>query len=945
MKKIFALLAAILAAVFLSRNWIQSAPLQSGGPPATRPVSFRIVFGEKQERSEDYSGSITLTEGKIVKLTPWRFFGTDSVQPPNQWKLTIKPMVFESQPDHPVPITTPGQQPKLVPAGIVVTVDTPPTAVVRVVTAQGPFNFRLVDLRDGHPLALHEGDVIVQLAPTPQRVSDGVEGQHDYPSLAVARNGAVWVAWQAYKDRGDHVYARYSTSAGWSEAFRLTDGKPDVFETAVGEDSQGRMWVVWSQRANEDWDLYARSYYGHQWDAPRKLTSADSPNIFHRLVSDRSGGLHLIWTAYRNGESHVMWSKQQGAGWSNATEISGPSAWMPGAASDSQGNLYVVWDSYGKGNYDICLRRIGRDGVLGPIQPVTESPRFQADPSVAVDKQDRVWVAWDESGSNWGKDWTHEDQWRSTTLYADRHIRVAVLDNGTWKQPAGDLSAAVPMRYNRYVEDPRLTVDATGRVWMAFQIRTSSGMNRIDYWAANGRWEQFLTSYEGQSWTPAIAVPESSSRPDAFTQILPGASGVWTAWINDNRRFGGGGGFEAPPNRKATQEIDAASFSLASAVKEASLEPFVETPGGAATLPTTEAADVARVRGYRASVGGVEYRILRGDFHRHTEISGDGSGDGSVEDYFRYMLDAAQMDTGTITDHNAGGDDEYTWWRTEKAHDLFHIRGRFTPLFGYERSVAYPNGHRNVVFPQRGVRTLPISREENQGTVNSGPILYPYLKQNRGIGMLHSLATGQGSDYRDNDPAVEPLVEIYQGYHAAYEYEGGPRAETADYNVNIHGGYRPLGFYWNALKKGYKLGVQSSSDHIATHTSYTLIYTPSVQREDIVESMRRRHAYGATDNIILDFRADAKHMMGDVIQASKSPKFQVKVVGTSTIANVEIIKDGKFVFNTEPNSTTASFNYVDANPGAGESWYYVRVTQTDRNLAWSSPIWVKYGGR
>jgi hypothetical protein len=480
---------------------------------------------------------------------------------------------------------------------------------------------------------------------------------------------------------------------------------------------------------------------------------------------------------------------------------------------------------------------------------------------------------------------------------------------------------------------------------MAFQIRTSSGMNRIDYWAANGRWEQFLTSYEGQSWTPAIAVPQSSSRPDAFEQILPGASGVWTAWVNDNRRFGGGGGFEAPPNRTAGQEIDAASFSLASAVKDASLEPFVETPGGASPLPTTEAADVARIRGYRASVGGSEYRILRGDFHRHTEISGDGSGDGSVEDYFRYMLDAAQMDTGTITDHNAGGDDEYTWWRTEKAHDLFHIRGRFTPLFGYERSVAYPNGHRNVVFAQRGVRTLPVSREENQGAVNSGPILYPYLKQNRGIGMLHSLATGQGSDYRDNDPTVEPLVEIYQGYHAAYEYEGGPRAETPDYMVTIHGAYRPQGFYWNALKKGYKLGVQSSSDHIATHTSYTLIYTPSVEREDIVESMRRRHAYGATDNIILDFRADTNHMMGDVIQTSKSPKFQVKVVGTSTIAKVEIIKDGKFVFNTEPNSTTASFNYADANPGTSESWYYVRVTQTDRNLAWSSPIWVKYGGR
>jgi phospholipid/cholesterol/gamma-HCH transport system permease protein len=43
-------------------------------------------------------------------------------------------------------------------------------------------------------------------------------------------------------------------------------------------------------------------------------------------------------------------------------------------------------------------------------------------------------------------------------------------------------------------------------------------------------------------------------------------------------------------------------------------------------------------------------------------------------------LDAAEMDTGIITDHNAGNDNEYTWWRTEKAHDLFLIKGRHTPL-------------------------------------------------------------------------------------------------------------------------------------------------------------------------------------------------------------------------------------------------------------------------
>ncbi len=940
MKNPVTLTLSAIAAVLLGWNWSQSAPLQNAGAPAAGLTSFRIIFGALQERSADYSGAVSITGGKLVRVAPWRFFGSDAIEPPDKWKLTIKRTLLESQPDQPRPLSTPGQIPMLSTAGVTVTVDAPATATARVSTAQGAFDIHLSDLRSGRPLEFLDGDVMVHPAPTPQQISRAADGQNDYPSLAVARNGTVWVAWQSYKDLGDQVFARHSTPTGWSEPFRLTDNKGDVFHTAAGEDGQGRIWVVWSERTNEDWDLYARSYDGRQWSARSKLSSGDSPNIFHRLVADRSGGLHLVWTGYRNGQSHVLWSRQQRAGWSNPVEISGAGAWMPDAAADSQGNLYVAWDSYRAGNYDIFLRRIARDGTLGSLQQITKSPRFQAHASVAVDPRDRVWVAWDESGANWGKDWSHEDQWRSTVLYADRRVRVANLDNGVWKQPAGDMMAAVPRQYNRYIQNPRIAADAAGRIWVAFQIRTSSAMNRTDFWSNNGRWEHFLTSYDGGRWTPAIPVPDTSSRPDGVFALRPGPSGIWSAWVNDNRGFGGPGGFAANPNAKL--EIEAASFALPAPSADAALDAFAETPGNAALVHEKETEDVARIRGYRAQVAGTELRILRGDFHRHTEISGDGAGDGSVEDYFRYMLDAAQMDTGIISDHNAGGDDEYTWWRTEKAHDLFHIRGRFTPLFGYERSVAYPNGHRNVVFAQRGVRTLPIGRAENQGEVNSGPILYPYLKQNRGIAMLHSLATMQGSDYRDNDPAVEPLVELYQGYHAAYEYAGGPRAETDQFQNSIHGGYRPLGFYWNALAKGYKLGVQASSDHIATHNSYTLIYSPSVARAEIVDSMRKRHAYAATDNIILDFRADGVHMMGDAFAAQKSPKFDVKVIGTAPIAKVEIVKDGKFVFDTQPGGNTADFSYVDASPGTAESWYYVRVTQTDRNLAWSSPIWVKY---
>jgi hypothetical protein len=639
-------------------------------------------------------------------------------------------------------------------------------------------------------------------------------------------------------------------------------------------------------------------------------------------------------------------------------EISGASAWMPDAAGDSSGNLYIAWDSYRTGNYDIFLRKVSADGSMEPIQQVTHSGKFQAHASLAVDRAGRVWLAWDESGDNWGKDWNRDDQTRSNTLYSNRHPRVAVLENSVWKQPAGDLRAAIPLRYNRYIEEPRLACDARGRIWATLQIRTSTGETRADNWAANGRWENFLTSYEGDHWTPLLPIPETSSRPDGTFQITPGAQGIWMTWINNNRPFGPVSGFQpsmtggavtAGPHRPGVEEIDAAAFAREDMAPLAQLAEFKDPPEGSPPVHPNELEDVARVRAYRLTLNDTSLRILRGDFHRHTEISGDGAGDGSVEDYFRYMMDAATMDTGIISDHSEGGDNEYTWWRTEKAIDLFHIEGYYTPLFGYERSVRYPNGHRNVVFPERGTRTLPISVAENQGKVSSGPILYPYLKQHRGICMLHSLATEQGSDYRDNDPEVEPLVEIYQGYHANYEYAGAPRAESANYQVLVHEKYEPSGFYWNGLAKGYKLGLESSSDHISTHSSYTMIYSPSMDRTDIVESMRKRHAYGATDNIIVDFQTvDAQghtYMMGDAFAASAAPHFKIKVFGTDTLQRVEIIRDGKFVFSSSPNAKNADFTYIDNAPPQGESWYYVRVTQLDRNLAWSSPIWVKYGSQ
>jgi hypothetical protein len=257
--------------------------------------------------------------------------------------------------------------------------------------------------------------------------------------------------------------------------------------------------------------------------------------------------------------------------------------------------------------------------------------------------------------------------------------------------------------------------------------------------------------------------------------------------------------------------------------------------------------------------------------------------------------------------------------------------------------VWYPNGHRNIIWAERGKPVLKIGQPEAKGGANTGPILYPHLRETKGIATSHSSATDQGTDWRDNDPELEPLVEIYQGFESNYEHAGAPRA-WKDGEKTVHQGLKPLGFVWNAWSKGFKLGVQSSSDHISTHSSYACILTEDYTRQGLLDAMRKRHAYAATDQIVMDYRIavpEGTYLMGDIVSSSAQPKLIVRVLGTAPIKEIHVIKNNTYVHKVSPGEKEASFEYVDRAVAKGENYYYVRAEQVDGQLAWSSPIWVK----
>jgi hypothetical protein len=191
---------------------------------------------------------------------------------------------------------------------------------------------------------------------------------------------------------------------------------------------------------------------------------------------------------------------------------------------------------------------------------------------------------------------------------------------------------------------------------------------------------------------------------------------------------------------------------------------------------------------------------------------------------------------------------------------------------------------------------------------------------------------------------MEPLVEIYQGDRVSAEYEGAPKAAWNGQPGSAPGGFRPAGYVWNAWAKGYKLGSQSSSDHLSTHISYACTIATDFTRAGLLDAMRRRHSYGATDNIILDYRlqtAGREYLQGDIVKAPADFKLVVRVIGTAPIRQIDIIKNNTFIHNRQPLEREVNFTFVDRQPSPGESYYYVRAIQVDDQLAWSSPIWVQ----
>jgi hypothetical protein len=330
-------------------------------------------------------------------------------------------------------------------------------------------------------------------------------------------------------------------------------------------------------------------------------------------------------------------------------------------------------------------------------------------------------------------------------------------------------------------------------------------------------------------------------------------------------------------------------------------------------------------------------------------------------DAYRYARDAAALDFLGVTDHLDNCQIPFNRWLSQKMADLFQIKGSFAAFCGYERSVAYPNGDRNVFSTKPNAGILPVSEGEGLGWQGAAGLFW-HLRRVKGFSIPHSPGRTSGTDWRDTDPEVESVVEIYQGMRDTYEYPRAPRpyrlgtcfldaatpvprASSSEASAS----FRRRGFVWNALAKGYKLGFIASSDHLSTHVSYAFLLAEELTPEGLREAMKSRRTYAATDNIILDvhfYGSDGEHLMGEEFASLEPVRIKARIYGTDSIQQVDVIKNGTFIYTTQPGQSQCELDFVDpeAKDTAkdAENYYYLRVIQRNGEIAWGSPAWVKY---
>ncbi len=356
-----------------------------------------------------------------------------------------------------------------------------------------------------------------------------------------------------------------------------------------------------------------------------------------------------------------------------------------------------------------------------------------------------------------------------------------------------------------------------------------------------------------------------------------------------------------------------------------------------------------------------------GDIHVHSQLS---DALGTPEGAYVYARETAGLDLAAVIDHDWVYNDlkrypshamnEEGWEKLKQVNDEYYRPGEFVTLLGYEwirrEKPGSSFGHMNIYYrDNKGAFLVP-------GKSNSDN---PRLFADRLEEMKDVILAPHQTLYCSPDLLLAPincskmrLVEIYSGWGNSEMVDG--RLMNDFVRGNIMKRERKGESVQQYLAHGYRLGfIGSSDDHFTTPgrmpkerftysqpTPYrgglAAIYAKELTREAVYDALWNRQVYAVTGaRIILEFYVNDRFMGQEIKDDGSGRKIRAKVIGTGPIEKVELVKNNRVVKSWEQPGDRGEFEFTDGKPEQPVDYYYLRVTQADGEMAWSSPVWVE----
>lgn len=332
----------------------------------------------------------------------------------------------------------------------------------------------------------------------------------------------------------------------------------------------------------------------------------------------------------------------------------------------------------------------------------------------------------------------------------------------------------------------------------------------------------------------------------------------------------------------------------------------------------------------------LDWNLYFGQLHAHTDIS---NGAGSVEEAFQYASQVDGLDFFAVTDHSdsfdnadmgaidADGADISADWAAGKQAAASVTGEDFVGLFGFE--MTWPEdkqlGHIST-FNTPGWQTRDQADFENVPTA-----LENYYK---------ALTSVPGSVSQFNHPdTVHGDFERFDHYSPQYD------AVVSLLEVAGEDGVVDCEYYDLALDKGWHVApTNNQNNHKGqwgdASEARTVVLAKSLTEEALYAAMKDRRVYATQDSDLAIYYELNGTAMGSILPKSEEAEITVFLSDPTdeAIGSVEVVADGGEAIARQWVETPTKM--LELSVPSGYSYYYLRVTQPDGDVAVTAPVWM-----